>query len=229
MIVDTHTHLWAGSHLGEPFRSEIRGSGGARVEVTSEPTDHLVGTSAADVIFVLGFSASHIGVVVPNDYIADYVRQHPHRLIGYASVDPIRSDALEEFERATRDLGLKGLKLAPAYQNCHPLDDRLMRLYQRAEELAIPVTIHMGTTPHPSAPLEFGRPIHVDEIARSFPNLRLVIAHVAHPWEPEALVVIRKHPNIYADISALVYRPFQLYHTLRLAQEYAVTEKLLLG
>jgi hypothetical protein len=77
--------------------------------------------------------------------------------------------------------------------------------------------------------LEYGRPILVDDIARTFPRLRLVIAHVGHPWEPEALVVIRKHPFVYGDISALVYRPFQLYHTLRLAHEYAVDQKLLLG
>jgi predicted TIM-barrel fold metal-dependent hydrolase len=56
-----------------------------------------------------------------------------------------------------------------------------------------------------------------------------VIAHVAHPWEVEALVVCRKHPHVYADVSALHYRPFQLAHTLRLAYEYAVDGKLLLG
>jgi predicted TIM-barrel fold metal-dependent hydrolase len=180
-------------------------------------------------VLVFGFSAGHIGVLVPNDYVARYVATDPTRLIGYASVDPVDPGALDELDRSVRDLGLKGLKLAPAYQNCHPLDDRLMAIYERAQQHELPVTVHMGTTPHPSAPLEFGRPVHVDEIARCFPNLPLVMAHVAHPWEPEALVVVRKHPHVYADVSALVYRPLQLHHALHLAQEYAVTEKLLLG
>jgi predicted TIM-barrel fold metal-dependent hydrolase len=43
------------------------------------------------------------------------------------------------------------------------------------------------------------------------------------------VVVIRKHPNVYADISAIHYRPFQLYHSLMLVQEYGVWNKLLFG
>ena len=40
---------------------------------------------------------------------------------------------------------------------------------------------------------------------------------------------IRKHPNVYADCSALHYRPFQLYHSLMLVQEYGVWNKVLFG
>jgi hypothetical protein len=43
------------------------------------------------------------------------------------------------------------------------------------------------------------------------------------------VVTIRKHPNVYADISALHYRPFQLYHSLMLVQEYGVWDKVLFG
>ena len=43
------------------------------------------------------------------------------------------------------------------------------------------------------------------------------------------MVTIRKHPNVYADCSALHYRPFQLYHSLMLLQEYGVWNKLLFG
>jgi hypothetical protein len=229
VIVDCHTHLWEPEHLGPPFVDEVRGVGGVTIDLTSDPASHEVGTSAADVVFVFGFHAPRIGVVVPNDYIASYVHADPEHRVGYLSVDPMEEGALAEVERSVVELGLRGLKLAPTYQGFHPLDDHALRVYERAEQLGLPVTLHMGTTPHPSAPLEFARPIHIDEIARLFPRLRLVIAHVAHPWEAEALVVARKHSNVYADVSALVYRPFQLYHTLRLALEYAVDGKLLLG
>jgi predicted TIM-barrel fold metal-dependent hydrolase len=43
------------------------------------------------------------------------------------------------------------------------------------------------------------------------------------------VVVARKHPNVYADVSAIYYRPFQLYHSLMLVQEYAIWNKLLFG
>jgi hypothetical protein len=229
VIVDCHTHLWAIEHLGRPFVEEVRGPGGRVPDLTSDPEAHRRGTAAADRTCVFAFWAPRIGVAVPNDYVAAYVRTDPERLIGYLSVDPTEEGALAEVDRAVAELGLRGLKLAPTYQGYHPLDERAFAVYGRAEELGLPVTFHMGTTPHALAELEYARPIHVDEIARAFPTLRIVIAHVGHPWEAEALVVCRKHGHVYADVSALVYRPFQLYHTLRLAHEYAADGKLLLG
>jgi predicted TIM-barrel fold metal-dependent hydrolase len=41
--------------------------------------------------------------------------------------------------------------------------------------------------------------------------------------------VIRKHPNVYADISANFYRPWSYYNELRLATEWSVLHKLFLG
>ena len=55
----------------------------------------------------------------------------------------------------------------------------------------------------------------------------LKIAHLGHPYEGECVAVIRKHPHVYADLSALHYRPFQLYHGLMRMQEYGVWDKVL--
>ena len=55
------------------------------------------------------------------------------------------------------------------------------------------------------------------------------LAHLGHPYEGECIAMIRKHPCLYADISALHYRPFQLYHSLMLVQEYGVWQKVLFG
>jgi uncharacterized protein len=229
MIVDCHTHLWAPSHLGPPFTQEVRGPGGSAPDLRADPEAHGEGTTDADAVCVFAFQARRLGVSVPNDYVAAYVATQPERLYGYASVDPTEPGATAELDRAALELGLRGLKLVPTYGGWHPLDERALAVYGRAEELGLPVTFHFGTTPHPLAELEYARPIHADEIARHFPRLRIVIAHVAHPWEAEALVVCRKHEHVFADVSALVYRPYQLYGTLRLAVEYAVDHKLLLG
>ena len=71
--------------------------------------------------------------------------------------------------------------------------------------------------------------VHLDPVAIRYPNLRLILAHLGHPYEGECVVVIRKHANVYADISALFYRPFQLYNSLMLVQEYGVWNKVLFG
>jgi predicted TIM-barrel fold metal-dependent hydrolase len=229
VIVDCHTHLWAPEHLGPPFTEEVRGPGGSVPDLRADPDSHRAGTAAADAVCVFAFHAPRLGVSVPNDDVAAYVATDPDRLVGYACVDPTEADALTELDRAVGELGLRGLKLVPTYAGYHPLDECALAVYARAEELRVPVTFHFGTTPHALAELEYARPIHVDEIARRFPELRMVIAHLAHPWEAEALVVCRKHPHVYADVSALVYRPGQLRRALALAVEYAVESKLLLG
>jgi len=87
----------------------------------------------------------------------------------------------------------------------------------------------MGTTFIDRAPLACTLPRLVDEVAIRFPEVKIVIAHLAHPYEGECMATIRKHPNVYADCSALYYRPFQLYHSLMLVQEYGVWDKILFG
>jgi predicted TIM-barrel fold metal-dependent hydrolase len=91
------------------------------------------------------------------------------------------------------------------------------------------VLFHMGTSFVRFGPLEFSRPILIDAVARRFPDLKIIVAHLGHPWEGETIAVIRKHPNVYADISALHYRPWQFYHSMALAQEYGTLHKLLFG
>ncbi len=55
------------------------------------------------------------------------------------------------------------------------------------------------------------------------------MAHLGHPWEGETIAVIRRNDNVYADISALFYRPWQFYNSMRLAVEYRADHKLLFG
>jgi predicted TIM-barrel fold metal-dependent hydrolase len=69
----------------------------------------------------------------------------------------------------------------------------------------------------------------MDEIAALHPELRVVMAHMGHPWQRDTIVTIRKHPHLYADVSALFYRPWSLYEAMIVASEWGVMDKLLLG
>ena len=75
------------------------------------------------------------------------------------------------------------------------------------------------------APLRYAHPLLMDEIAIRFPELRVVMAHMGHPWQRETIVTIRKHPNVYADVSALFYRPWSFYEGLRLATEWGALDE----
>lgn len=165
----------------------------------------------------------------PNDATAAFVRAFPDKLIGFLSVDPKAPDYLEEIDRGVSDLELKGVKLGPNYQNFDPLGEDAFRVFKRAEDLGLPIIFHTGTSPVRNADLDFAHPRHFDRIAIAFPRLRIVMAHMAHPWQISTIAVIRKHPHVYADISALFYRPWSFYNCMILAQEWGVQHKLLFG
>jgi predicted TIM-barrel fold metal-dependent hydrolase len=138
-------------------------------------------------------------------------------------------DVHEVLEHAVDDLKLRGVKLGPIYQNIHPLDERMMPIYKFCEKRNLPILIHQGTTFPQKAPLKYSLPILLEDVALQFPDLKMVIAHMGHPWIDETIVLIRKQPNFYADISALHYRPWQFYNALIIAKEYGVFNKLLFG
>ncbi len=164
-----------------------------------------------------------------NDATAAIVHAYPEKLIGFMSVHPRDPHLLEEMDRAVGDLGLRGIKLGPNYQNFDPLGDEASVLFARAQELGLPILLHQGTSPVQFADLDWAHPRHLDRVATRFPKLRLILAHFGHPWQVDALAVIRKHPNVWADISALHYRPWSYWTSLRLATEWAVLHKLLFG
>jgi predicted TIM-barrel fold metal-dependent hydrolase len=143
-----------------------------------------------------------------NEYIAAVVRSDPGRFIGFASVNPayrgVRA-AVEELERAITELGLTGLKLYPMYQHWAANDPELaFPIYAKAQELGIPVMIHQAGSTRIDAKLELGRPAILDDIGREFRDLRVIIAHCGLPWVDEALYLLTKHPNFYAELSYLI-------------------------
>jgi predicted TIM-barrel fold metal-dependent hydrolase len=228
MIIDIHTHTpqyrdvipedeIVYDTVARPDRAVKRPVNWAEYMTAMEPVDKAI---------VFGIARENHN---PNNSTAEFVRAFPDKLIGFLSVNPRDANCLEEIERGVEDLGLQGIKVGPNYQNFDPLGDDAFRVYKRAEELALPIVFHTGTSPVRTADLDFAHPRHFDRIGIAFPDLRVVMAHMAHPWQVSTIAVIRKHPNIYADISALFYRPWSFYNCMVLAQEWGVLHKLLFG
>lgn len=228
-MIDCHTHLWSHEDWSEEMIREASIARGAPADVDVKEEDHWAAMGCVEKAIVFGFHSRHLGLVVPNERIARYVARHPEKLIGFTCIDPHEPDYLEELERTLSLPEFRGLKLAPIYQNYHPMDPRMQPVYSYCERHGVPILFHQGTTFPRRAPLKYSLPIQLEDVALAYPELRIVIAHLGHPWVEDTIVLIRKQPHVYADLSALYYRPWQYYNAMILAQEYGVMHKLLLG
>ena len=242
MIVDCHTHVWQSpDQLGQidlgdlPKRSRVQAPRISpnrtiwRAMPSADVEHHWAQSGTVDKSIVLGFKSRYLRAEIPNQYVADYVRRFPQKLIGFAGIDPTERDAVTEVKTAKSELQLRGLTISPANQDFHPTDSRAMRVYAEAERLGMPVLIHPGSQFTEHSKLEFGRPHLLDEVARSFPQLRIVIAQLGQPFVDETILMLGKHPNVFADVSGLLRRPWQAYNSLVSAFEYGVIDKLLFG
>ncbi|MFM7617884.1 MAG: amidohydrolase family protein [Actinomycetes bacterium] len=145
---------------------------------------------------------------VSNDFVAGCVAAHPDAFLGFASVDPHKSDAVVELERAVRFLGLRGLKMHPGAQGFSPDDRAVYPIWETAAALGIPVLIHTGTTGLGAGmrggggvALSTSNPMLIDRVALDFPDLQIVMAHPAWPWQDEQLAVLAHKPNTWIDLS----------------------------
>jgi predicted TIM-barrel fold metal-dependent hydrolase len=166
---------------------------------------------------------------IPNHFIAQYVNRFPQKLIGFAGIDPTEKTAAYEVVIAREELKLRGVTVSPANQDFHPTDSRAMRVYAECERLGMPILIHPSGQFTEQSKLEYGRPYLFDEVARTFPNLRMIIAQLGQPWIEETVCMLSKHANVYADVSGLLSRPWQAYNALVSVYEHGVIEKLLFG
>jgi predicted TIM-barrel fold metal-dependent hydrolase len=229
MIVDVHTHT--PKYKGEVPEEVIEYNTVARPDrAVKRPVswgEFMEDMKPVDKVIV--FNMAREGEEDVNDSTAEFMRAFPDKVIGFLSVHPFDPGCMDEIDRCVSDLGLKGMKLGPNYQNFDPLCDEAIRVYKRCEELKLPIVFHTGTNYRRFADLDYAHPRHFDSIAIICPELKIVLAHMSHPWQTTCISVIRKHPNVYADCSALFYRPWSFYNCMRLAEEWGVMHKLLFG
>jgi predicted TIM-barrel fold metal-dependent hydrolase len=208
--ISTHLHANTSEFICGIEKSLHKMAGGLRAEANyMKPLD--IETVVADmdafnieksVLLPLDLRTTGDGFV-PNDHIADLVKKHPRRLIGFGCVDPHMGDeAIKELERCVKVLGLKGLgEMDGSKQDFIPSERQYFPLYDRCQELGLPVVFHTGNSP--GYPIENATPVHIDRIAYNFPKLRICLAHMGWPWADIAAAIAWNKPNVYLDINAI--------------------------
>lgn len=144
-----------------------------------------------------------------NDWIAKYCSAAPKRLLAFGSVHPRTvPDAGAEVDRVAQ-LGIRALKIHPSHQELSPNAYRngykpLADLYERAQANRLPVMIHTGTSIFPGARNLHAQPMLCDDVGIDYPDLVVILAHGGRPlWMHEAFFLVRRHKNMYMDISSI--------------------------
>jgi uncharacterized protein len=210
MIVDCHTHI-------DLDRDEPDVSG------------HLTAAEMVDACIVLAFPGAERERT--NEQLAQYVGSHKTKMIGFGIVDPTEDTIDDSFLAvATEELGLKGFVCYCSVHGFNPTHSRAMRFYGAAQELGVPVFFHSGDLDISSKGiLEYAQPYLLDEVARTCPNLKIIIGSMGLPFLEQALAVIARHESVYADLTIRPDNVWQTYNMVVAAHEQGVMDRLLFG
>ncbi len=201
MVVDFHVHLeykTAGEKYGPAEIVDTMDQAGIDVSV-------LLGNDQADAGGNPPWadpSRMREDVNRRDEEIAGYCGRYPKRLVGFTSVHPDRYQPHRKVERAVKEFGMKGVKLYP-HAGFFPNDPRLFRVYETCIDLGVPVMIHSGIKPVPWQRLKYNDPVFADDVAVSFPELKIVLCHGGYPWTEQFLVVAYSNPNVWVDLTFL--------------------------
>jgi hypothetical protein len=98
---------------------------------------------------------------------------------------------------------IRGIKIFPGHDPVYPTDRRLIPVYQICLKYDLPVVIHTGPNPGQPEVAKYNDPRYIVEIAKEYPQLRIVIAHYFWPEVEYCYTITRPHTNIHFDTSAL--------------------------
>jgi len=230
MIVDLHTRLWTTvDQFGPAVAAQMRRR---RVDpwddTTAAPDEHTEAMEPVDRAVIHGFESTALGGAITHEQVAGYVQRDPKRFLGFAGIDPKAGDPVASLERAM-GLGLVGVTVNPAAAAFHPTDTAAMELFEACQAKSVPVLVEAGSLMAPQARMEFARPVLFDEVAREFPQLKLVLGAFGDPWVDEGVALLAKHPTVYADLAGLTLRPWQLFNALLTAHHLGAMNQVLFG
>ena len=231
-IIDVHLHCYASdprwdARIGNPVT-------GQKMTATDEAA-HRAATFAA-------MERAHIvkAVVSGNhDAALRWKEAAPEKvIIGYDFDDPTKVDL--EFvrkEHAAGRLDVLG-EGGPQYEGIGPDDPRMEPVYALAEELDIPLALHMHPGPPGATSIGFpkirpslGNPLRLEEVLFRHPKLRLYIMHAAWPFLDELMALMHSYPSVYVDLGVIDWTrpPREFHHYLRRLVQGGFGRRIMFG
>ena len=133
-----------------------------------------------------------------HDRIDAMARSHRGRFFGIASINPHQDKQtyFDELSRCVKELGFVGVKLHTIGHALNPAGADGTTVFESASQLGVPVMVHTG----PGVP--FAAPSSVAPQLRSFPQVKVILAHSGHGiFSGEAVAIAQAYPQVYLEPS----------------------------
>jgi predicted TIM-barrel fold metal-dependent hydrolase len=228
-LIDLHTHYMHPDHWGPEFDLHWRSAYGEGWPlIAPEGFDAAMAETSVEIAVVFGITGRAAGVHTPSADVRRFIDRLETPALGFMALDPATEDWREELA-AGLDAGMVGVKLYPVLGRFDPREPGFDPFYEALVEHDLPALWHIGATPSSPGRLAHSHPFVIDEVATRHPELRQVIAHLGHPWQRDAVQVLRTNRNVFADISGIWARPLDGLLALTNAQEWGVVDKMFAG
>jgi uncharacterized protein len=212
--IDVHTHVEVSRDGHDPVPPALRKQtekyfkGGGGTPTIDDVAAFYREREMAAVVFTVDWESQSGRPPVPNEEVLEGAAANSDVLIGFASVDPARADAVERARRLIDEQEVHGFKFHPNLQAFFPNDRATYPLYEVIAEAGLPALFHTGHSGIGSGlpggggvRLKYSNPIYVDDVAADFPEMPIVLAHPSFPWQDEALSIAMHKPEVYIDLS----------------------------
>lgn len=124
------------------------------------------------------------------------------------------------------------------YMGVAPADDRMAPYWALAEELDLPVGLHMGPGPPGGIYLgqsryraSLGNPLLLEEVLVRHPRLRVYVMHAGYPFLDEMLALLYAHPQVHVEVGVVVFtRPRRdFYRYLEALVDAGFADRIMFG
>jgi len=119
-------------------------------------------------------------------FISNLQAEAPDRIIAFAWIEPRLKNAVQNLEEAVTKYECKGIKMMP--DHWYPWEPRFFELYEKIQELRVPVIFHSGILYGFKDSSRFCRPCNY-EVLINFPELKFALAHISWPWTDECIAL----------------------------------------
>jgi uncharacterized protein len=123
----------------------------------------------------------------------------------YVAVDELRKHFTRDGFKVMGEIGLQ-------YQGISPSDPSVDQYFALAEELDVPVAIHMGTggsgranVTRPTFRGSMGNPLLLEDLLARHPKLRVQIMHAGYPMIDNLLTLLQANSHVYVDVAGLIW------------------------